>query len=78
MEKAYDIKDLGKRLAKAGLIATEDLAGQVYAEFKEWLKESATISPNPYDDMAMPFLNQLDPIVLPQIDKISELGKKID
>ena len=69
-KKAYDIKELGKRLKAAGLIEAEDLAGKFYVETKEWLKESAEISKNPFDNMAIPFYAQLDAIVLPQIDKI--------
>lgn len=74
MEKAYDIKALGEKLAAAGLpIAKEALeaaAGKIYVASKEWLKESAELSANPFDDMVVPFYAQLDAIVLPQIDKI--------
>lgn len=74
MEKAYDLKDLGLRLKKAGLpIAEEALeasAGIVYKEMKAWLKESAPISETKVDDFIAPFYDQLDPIVLPAIDKI--------
>lgn len=70
MEKAYDLKDLGARLKAKGLVEAEDLAGAVYKEFKAWLKESAPLSENKYDDILAPFIDQLDAIVLPQIDKI--------
>ena len=70
MEKAYDFGEFAKRLKEQGLIAAEDLAGGVYMELKKWLSESAALSENKLDDIAIPFLNQLDPIVLPQIDKI--------
>ena len=71
MEKAYDLKVLGARLKEKGLVELEDSAEQVYAVTKEWLKESATISKNPYDNLVSPFLDSLDTVVLPQIDKIS-------
>ena len=70
MEKPYDIKDLGKRLKDAGLVQAEDLAGDIYFHLKAWLGDSAALSENKMDDLAMPFLNQLDPIVMEQIDKI--------
>lgn len=70
MENAYDLKDLGARLKAKGLVEVEDAAGEFYTEFKAWLEESAKLSENPWDDMAVPFLKQVDPIVLPQIDKI--------
>ena len=74
MEKAYDLKDLGLRLKNAGLpIAEEALeaaAGIVYKETKAWLKESSPLSETKMDDFVSPFYDQLDPIVLPLIDKI--------
>ena len=75
MEKAYDIADLGKRLAASGVPAllnvAEAEAAMIYKTLKEWLKESAVISPNKLDDLGMPFIDQLDVIVNPQIDKIN-------
>lgn len=74
MEKAYDLKALANKLEKAGLPivkeAAEETAKQVYLAVKEWAKESAVISENKVDDFIAPFYDQLDPLVLPQIDKI--------
>jgi hypothetical protein len=70
MEKAYDLKELGKRLKAKGLIELEDAAEEIYKELKGWLKESAALSATPYDDIAVPFLDNLDKFVIPQIDKI--------
>ena len=74
MEKPYDIKDLGARLKAKGLTivgeAAEAVATVVYQETKEWLKDSAKLSKTPYDDMAVPYLDNLDPLVMPKIDKI--------
>lgn len=70
MEKAYDAKELGKRLKAKGLVELEDGAEEIYKEVKAWLKESALLSKMPYDDIAVPFLDNLDKLVLPQIDKI--------
>lgn len=74
MTKAYDLKDLAKKLESAGVPvlkeAGEETAKQVYSAVKEWLQESATLSTNKIDDVVMPFIGQLDAIVMPAIDKI--------
>jgi len=74
MEKAYDLKVLGERLAEQGLPiakeALEETAGKVYVVLKEWAKESAPLSKTTIDDFVAPFYDQLDQIVLPAVDKI--------
>jgi len=70
MEKAYDLKELGARLKAAGLVESEDLAEQAYQITKQWIKESAVLSETPYDNLVIPFIDQLDALVLPKIDKI--------
>lgn len=74
MEKAYDLKALGEKLKSKGVPivaeALEETAKQVYLGTKEWLQESAVISETKVDDFVSPFYDQLDPLVLPQIDKI--------
>lgn len=74
MEKAYDLKELGKRLEAQGLPiakdALEEVAKKVYVCVKEWAKESAPLSENMVDDFVAPFYDQLDPFVLGAIDKI--------
>lgn len=70
MEKAYDLKELGLRLKAKGLVEAEDLALEIYKEVKQFLRDSAALSATPYDNLAVPFLDQLDALVLPQIDKI--------
>lgn len=75
MDKAYDLAALGQKLKDAGLPialdALESAAGKVYVAFKEWTKESAALSPNKIDDFVVAFEDQLDPIILPLIDKIN-------
>lgn len=75
MENAYDLKALGQKLQDQGLPivldAAESAAGKVYVAVKEWLKESAALSSNKIDDVVVPFLDYVDPLVLPQIDKIN-------
>lgn len=78
MEEAYKAKDLGALvLAKAqaeGLTiaeeAVETLAKAVYLGFKEWMVQSAAVSPSKIDDFFVSFYEQLDGFVMPQIAKI--------
>lgn len=70
----YDLKALGLKLKDKGLPIVEEAAEaaavQVYLALKEWLQEEAIKSENKIDDVVAPFLAQLDPMVLPLIDKI--------
>lgn len=70
MTKAYDVQELGRRLKEVGLDAAEETLVKAYPVIKQWLKESAAISKPMADDVAFSFVDQLDPIILPQIDKI--------
>lgn len=70
LENAYDFKVLIERLKHRGLDQAEKLAGKIYEQLKLFLQESALLSENKVDDIASPFLGQLDPLVKPQIDKI--------
>lgn len=78
MTKAYDIKALGQKIiekAKArGLTLAEEtaeaLAIALYEAHKEWFQESAALSTNKFDDVLALYVDSLDPIVLPQIEKI--------
>lgn len=70
MDKAYDIKALLEMCKADGLDLVEQEVGLLYKNLKKWAQDSAVISPEKWDDVAMPFLGQLDPIMLPLIDKI--------
>lgn len=78
MESAYHVKALGEIIAeeakKEGLSlaeeAVEKLGKAAYVGFKRWVSESATMSENRVDDMLAPAAAFLDPIVLPQIEKL--------
>lgn len=70
MAEAYDYKLFVEKLKARGLENAEKLAGEIYVDFKTWIKESAAKSATPVDDVAANFVDQLDAIVLPQIDKI--------
>jgi lambda repressor-like predicted transcriptional regulator len=71
MKQAYDLKELLAELKSNGLELAEDSAELVYASLKSWLKKSAAKSSTPIDDMVLNFLDKLDPVVLPAIDKIN-------
>lgn len=71
MDKAYDLKDLAKKLELKGLPVVEETARQVYEAVHEWIAESAVLSENKIDDVAVPLaFPMLDKVVLPAIDKI--------
>lgn len=70
MKEAYQLKVLGEKLKAKGLDKAEEMAGEIYVELKAWLEEGAAKSTTPFDDMVVPFLENLDAIVMPQIDKI--------
>ncbi len=69
-KKAYDLKELAKKCKAKGLDVAEEAAGELYDAVKDWFKESAALSKNPFDDMVVPFLDKVDAVVLPAIDKI--------
>lgn len=71
MTKAYDVQDLLGRLKGDGLDLVEHEVGLVYKHLKEWIQESAVLSENKIDDVVAPFIGQLDPVMLPLIDKIN-------
>lgn len=70
MEKAYDLKELGKKLKEIGLPVAEDACEEVFKSFMSWLKDSAVVSENPYDDMAVFVYPKIEEFVLEKIDAI--------
>lgn len=71
MVSAYDVKVLVLRLKEAGLDATEEFVSAAYPILKQWLKDSAKLTKPMADDIAFSFIDQLDPLLIPQIDKIN-------
>ena len=67
---AYDLKLLGDKLKEEGIELAEDAAGKAYKALRAWFVESAALSENKFDDLVVPFISQVDNVVLPQIDKI--------
>jgi hypothetical protein len=76
MEKAYDPKELVKKLERKGLVVVEDLAVVVLDATLEWLQESAAMTPNPYDDILAALLPTLRKEALKHIDKIDGIENR--
>lgn len=78
MEKAYDLKALGKKIIEKarqnGLHLAEDAAQAIakasYLGIKEWAQESAAITPTPVDNVIVKFVDYADDFVLEQIEKM--------
>lgn len=70
MEKAYDTKDLLKKLEGRGLDLAEDAAALVLEEVLNWFEDSAKMSENKYDDLVIAIIPMLREEVLKQIDRI--------
>lgn len=72
MEKAYDLKDLVSKIniAEVG----EEAAKQTAIAVLDWLKESATISSTPFDNILIPVLDMAKPKILEELDKINPNG----
>jgi len=70
MEKAYDTKDLLKKLEERGLDLAEDAAALVLEEVLNWFENSAKMSENKYDDLVIAIIPMLREEVLKQIDRI--------
>lgn len=71
MEKAYDLKELEKKLLDKGMPHMEGAAQAVVDSVFEWAQESAALSPSPIDDMIAAFLPALKKIVDSKVQEIS-------
>lgn len=70
MTKAYDIKDLVAKLKGKGLDVAEDAAKEAVLSVFDWLEESATVSPTPYDNVLLIVYPEVKKMVLNTVDKI--------
>jgi hypothetical protein len=70
VEKAYDLKVLVKKYKEVGLDLTEEAALKVFKTTFGWVKESAAVSKNPYDDMIVGIAAPLEKVVESKIDQI--------
>lgn len=74
MTSAYDFKGLIEILKSQGLEIAEESAKVVIKATFQWLKESAEISENKYDDLAVVLYPQLEKYALEQAEKINPIG----
>lgn len=70
MDKAYDVKALAEQLKAKGLDIAEESLKIVAEELLVWLENSATISPNNYDDLIKVVIPMVKGHILKAIDKI--------
>ena len=74
MTNAYDVKGLLEILKSQGLEVAEESAKVIIKATFQWLKESAEISENKYDDLAVVLYPQLEKYALEQAEKINPIG----
>ena len=70
METAFDIKALAEKLKSKGLDVAEDGVKILEESLVEWINESVVLTPSKIDDIAIPVLMALKPLLDLQIDKI--------
>jgi len=69
-KKPYDLKELTKLLQAEGLDLAEEAAEKVLTCTFAWLRESAELSPNKWDDLAVKLLGPAERFLKKQIDKL--------
>lgn len=72
-KKAYDAKLLLEKLKSEGIEVAEESAKILINAIFSWLEESAALSENPYDDMAMVVYPKLKQLAL---DKAEDINKE--
>jgi len=70
--KAYDLKELLKKLKEQGVELTEEAVKLFIRSLVEWLKESAAISENKIDDVAALGLPELEKLALGLAEQINK------
>lgn len=70
MEKPFDIAELKNRLAAKSLNLAEDEARLVVEETLGWVQDSVIATPNKLDDLSVPVLGILKPLIMKEVDKI--------
>lgn len=73
MENPFDTKVLAERLKAKGLGIAEDLVVVVEKETLAWIKESLKLTEGKLDDLLIPLIEVLEPMIDKQIDKISQI-----
>lgn len=69
--KAYDMGKLLVELKGEGLELTEEAAKKVIAKLFAWIRESAALSENPYDDMVVGVIKPLEKILMDKAEAIN-------
>lgn len=67
---AYEVSKLVDKLKSKGLDVAEDAAVVVLEAVVEFVKEGAAESENKVDDLLVPLVEAIKPIVVQQLDKI--------
>lgn len=67
---AYEVSKLVDKLKSKGLDVAEDAAVVVLEAVVEFVKEGAAESENKVDDLLVPLVDAIKPIVVQQLDKI--------
>jgi len=70
MEKAYDLQGLLDSAKEQGMELAEDAAQKAVKAVMGWLKESAKLSENKFDDVLLPVLEIAEPAIMAELDKI--------
>jgi hypothetical protein len=71
MEKAYDVKALLLKCQEKGGPGAELVAKANFEALIEWLEESAVLSENKIDDVAVPLATAtIKPLVMKALDQI--------
>lgn len=70
MVKPFDPSDLVEKLKGKGLTIAEEGVEVVEEALIEWIKESVVLSDSKLDDIALPILEALKPLIDAQIAKI--------
>ena len=72
MEKAYDLKELGKKLKGRGLDVGEELLAMAVEDILDWASDAAIKSENKFDDLMVAVIPVLKKYILEQVDKIDK------
>ena len=70
MDKPFQVTDLVEKLKAKGLPVVEEMAKDIEESVIEWIEESVKMTPSPLDDLAIPVIMALKPLIDAQIDKI--------
>ena len=71
MKTAYELKGLGEMFKAQGLELLEENAKVAVEVVFAWLEESAKLSENSYDDLAVMLYPKMKELILNQAEKIN-------